>query len=162
MRAERRVNLGDITQRAILIEELSTAAAPGVNAWHNVSITPARPKASQHQHGYYRAVLVPLAKTFLNATQGGDDDGDDFDEESTHNWLKNYLRPIPVVNRKTGEELGVTTKSHSLYTVAEMAEFIDDVTNLLVENGVRVPKPDKNYREMDEQQDRRNASLAWA
>ncbi len=142
MRVDRKINLSDRLQRAILLEELSTA-----KGWHNVSLSPARPKATHPQHGYYRCVVCPLAKIWLNDTQGANDNGEDFDEKSAHEWLKNHLRGIPVMNKTTGEYLGTVTKSHAEYTVAEMASFIDDVVELLTKCGVNVPPPTKDYAE---------------
>lgn len=142
MRTQRKVNLSDPMQRALLVQEIMSATGP-----HHVEISPARLKASEKQHGYYRAVLVPTAKLWLNETQGGDEWGDDFDEESTHNWLKTFLRGKPVVNRKTGEVVGMAASSHATYSMKDMAEFITDVMDLFDRNEVKYQKPDKDYRQ---------------
>src|SRR4051812_25940235 len=97
MRISRKVNLCDIVQMAILFDELSQGRSrPGGKNWHNISVSPARVKATYAQHAFYRAVVLPIAKRFLNETQGGDETGEDFDEESAHWWLKTTLRPIPI------------------------------------------------------------------
>ncbi len=142
MRIDRKVNLSDIVQKAILLQELSTSGG-----MHNVSVGPARAKATHPQHAYYRAVVVPLAKAWLNETQGGQDDGEDFDEDSAHNWLKNHLRGKQIVRPSDGEVIGVAAKSHAEYSVKEMIEFVDDVVALLKDCGVNVPPPDRDYRE---------------
>lgn len=136
MRIDRKINLGDITERAILYQELAAG-----NGFHNVSISPARRGASTPQHRYYRGIVVPLAKAWLNETQGGADDGEDYDEDGAHWFLKIALRPIPIVNKRTGEQIGVTAKSHAKYSLPEMCEYIDEVVKLLADNGVKVPPP---------------------
>ncbi len=141
MRIDRKVNLSDIVQKAILLQELSTSGG-----MHTVYVNPARAKASQAQHGYYRAVVVPLAKAWLNETQGGQDDGEDFDEESAHNWLKNHLRGKQIVRPSDGEVIGIAAKSHAEYSVKDMIEFVDDVVDLLRQCDVNVPPPDRNYQ----------------
>lgn len=140
MRIERKVNLSDLTQRAILLEEVTSA-----RGWHNVSFAPARAKATHPQHGYYRAVVLPLAKAWLNETQGGDDQGHDFSEDEAHEWLKLHLRPIPVVDKRTGEQVSTIAASHSTYTVKDMLEFIDEVIDLLRKFDVNVPPPSREY-----------------
>ncbi len=135
MRIERKIDFSNILERAIFQEELSQT-----KGWHNVKVGPARRMASTPQHRFYRGVLVPLAKAYLTESQG-----EELDESSTHWFLKTTLRPIPVVN-KDGEEIGVTAKSHGLYELPEMMEFIDDVVKLLTDCGVKVPPPDKDYR----------------
>lgn len=137
MRVERKINLSDFVQRAVLLQELSEA-----KGWHNVEVSPARPKASQQQHSYYRAVVLPIAKLWLCENQG-----EDFDDTSAHEFLKSSLRGKPVADPETGEQIGTIAKSHSEYTTREMVEFVDDVVELLRRFDVPVPPPDPEWRE---------------
>ena len=137
------INLEDAEQWRILQAEL--AAMKGVV---EVTIVKKRKKASREQFGYFFGVVLPIAKRFLNETQGGNEYGDDYADDEADEWLKHYLRGRPVINKKTGEVIGTVVPSKAKFDTKAMAEFVDDVIDLLKKNGYLVPPPDKAYREI--------------
>lgn len=142
MRIERKLNLSDPTHKGILFQEIGLAGG-----WHNVAMSPARAKARQAQFGYYFAVVLPLATQWLNETQGGIDEDTEYSDHEADIWLKTYLRGVPVADPRTGEQLSTIVPSKAAFTTKQMFEFTDDVVALLRKFGVKVPPPDKNWRD---------------
>jgi hypothetical protein len=143
----------DPIERAVLISELSQ-----LRGRLHVTVTPKRkaPLMAKHsQHGYYRPVVQPIVRQFLNETQGGMDDGDggirEFTPDEAHHWIKSYLAERgligrPVVNRN-GEPRGFVVPSCGNMTARQMWDFTDHVVTFLTGQGYRVPPPNKQWRE---------------
>lgn len=144
----------DAIQRAVLIDEIVHLKCGRIH----VTVTPKRKapaKARQVQHGYYRAVVLPVVRRFLNDTQGGMPDGDgfrEFTDAEAHDWIKRELATdgiigVPVVNKRTGEQTGYVTPSCADMGIMEMFRFTEAVAARMTREGCRVPPPDKNWRE---------------
>lgn len=147
MRIDRKCNLSDPTVKGIILQEIATSTG-----MHNISVGPARRrKATQEQFGYYFDVVLPLAKQFLNESQGGLEDGEEvieYGDKEADIWLKGYLRGRPVFSKTTGEQIHIAIPSKAFWDTKQMFEYTEDVVKLLRDNNVPVPPPDKNYKEL--------------
>ena len=99
-----------------------------------------RNKASALQHGYWRAVVVPMV-----AEETGDD------EESVHEELKRLLLPTVTRtwrNRKTGKRRRQTVRlSLADLDTKQMTDLIDRARLWAAEFlNVEIPEPDKAWR----------------
>jgi hypothetical protein len=146
----------DAIQRAVLIDEIVHLKCGRIH----VTITPKRKapaKARQIQHGYYRAVVLPFVRRFLNETQGGMPDGDgfrDFTPDEAHVWMKAEAAAegvigAPVIDKRTG-----TVKSYVVPSCAGMSTIaMYRMTEFACERLAREderwrpPPPDRNWRE---------------
>jgi hypothetical protein len=119
----------------------------------HVMVTPKlrRPPASREQHGYYRAVVLPIARLWMNQTQGGMPDSyggfRDFTADEAHRWLKNELLGKPMHDPNTGEILSVCAPSCAKMNTKQMFQFTERVVDFLTYLGQTVPPPDKLWRE---------------
>jgi hypothetical protein len=156
MKIDRPVDFDDPTQWSILFDELRR-----IKGRKRVQVWTERRKAKPNQFGYYFQVILPIAKDFLNETQGGDEQGNDLDEDDTDLWLKNHLRGRDVYNKRTGEYMGRVIPSKAVWDTHERYTFVDDVIALLRAGGVkRIPPSDKNWREARERAMREQRSVA--
>ncbi len=110
---------------------------------------------TQKQHAYYRSVVAPIARRWLNETQGGMPDGKggfrDFTKKESHEWWKDTLLGQPIVHPKTGEVLqGVVSPSCAELSEVQMFDFTEAVADTLRSFGARVPLPDKDWKEARE------------
>jgi hypothetical protein len=142
MAIRRPINFSDPTQWAVLFDELRQ-----LKGIYEVAVTRKRRKATLEQFGYYFGVVLPLAKQWLNDTQGGPDAESEYTEAETDVWLKCHFLGTPVIDKATGEQMSVIAPSKATFNTRQMAEFVDDVIRLLTSFKVPVPPPDKNYRE---------------
>lgn len=79
-----------------------------------------RKKRSQNQNAYYWAVVVPAITKALN------DLGEMLTDASTHEFLKYRNLKQVLVNKETGEELGVYGGSTSALTTFQFGLYLDD------------------------------------
>lgn len=149
------VNTEDVQQRLTLLDELHDLFRRG--GVYEVTIVKKRRKATREQFGYFYSVVIPLAKRFLDDTQGGPEAEEYFSDDEADQWLKHHLRGVPVVNKKTGEQIGTVVPRKRDFSTKEMAEYVDDVVDFLKKQGVHVPPPDKHYRERLNKQSIREA-----
>jgi hypothetical protein len=147
MKIDRTINFDNPSEWAVFFDELRRLKGPQrVQVWRE------RRKARQQQFGYYFGVLLPLAKDYLNETQGGKDEDTGFDENDADVWLKTELRGREIYNKQTGEYLGKVIPSKATWDTAQMAAFVTDVMALLAKGGVKVPAPDRNWRALQQEQ----------
>ena len=79
-----------------------------------------RKKRSQNQNAYYWAVVVPTITQALN------DSGEMLNDATVHEFLKYRNLKQILVNRDTGEELGVYGASTTGLTVFQFSLYLDD------------------------------------
>jgi hypothetical protein len=141
MPIKRTIDFSDAQHWAVLFDELRRLKGP-----HEVQVTRKRVKASAAQFGFYHGVVLPLAKDWLNETQGGNAAGEDYTEAEADDWLKSHLLGKPVIDKRTGEQVGTIAPSKATFDTKQMSDFVNDVIDLLTRFGVRVPPADREYR----------------
>jgi hypothetical protein len=139
---DRDINVSQPNEWAVFFDELRQ-----LKGVHSVEIHKRRRKASQEQHGYYRAVVLPIARRWLNETQGGIEDDRDYTDAEAHVWLKAEFAGRPVIDPKTGECRSPIAKSCAEMSSVEMFELTDAVVQHLHNQWWRVPPPDREWRE---------------
>lgn len=139
----------DKVQLGIAMAELGECSEKIVH----ITVTPKRRKSPARiaQHGYYRACVLPIARMFMNESQGGmpDETGGfrPFTADEVHTWLKVKLIGNPTVNTTTGEIDVSVVPSCARMSAKEMFHFTELVIEFLKQNEVNMPPPDPGWRE---------------
>lgn len=99
---------------------------------------------TKEQRGYYRGVVLPIARAALYDA-GWDEITDD---ETCHEFLLTNFSRTKIVNKSTGEVIEFTQRTRSK-DVPEMGKFIDQVRDHILEFcGVRIPEPNEPCRQL--------------
>lgn len=89
---------------------------------HYFSVTKARPHRTLSQNNFWWAAVVPAIRRGLE-----DAWGEKLSDEQAHEFLKAQFLSQPVVNRETGEQIGLLPGSTATLTTEEFGELIDKV-----------------------------------
>jgi hypothetical protein len=127
--------LADPVQRQVLFQGIRA-----LTGWHRVTVEPMR-RASPAARGYLHGLCIPMLADYLAETQG-----ERFSDDEAWEWAKAQFRGREVVDRVTGEARVIGRSTADLGGLA-LFEFTEKVRAWLLDRGVDVPEPDKNWRE---------------
>lgn len=103
-----------------------------------ITIEKAKKKVSRNQHGFYRAVVLPLVTSFIR------DFGNDVTTEEVHNWAKKEHGAHRDITLPNGEVVS-NPKSMADYTTIEAKTLVDGLTQWAASFNLEIPDPSTDY-----------------
>lgn len=112
-------NTRDPNQYARLVRHISTLP-PDL---YRIEITRIRDQRSGSQNAYYWAVVLPHVAIAMRETSGEQE----IDSYDVHEFFKGRLLTRHIVDRETGESIGVVTRSTAELTTEEFADYLNKI-----------------------------------
>lgn len=141
MPIDRVINFDDPASVGTLYQEIAT-----LKGWQQVRVNRKVRKATWEQFKWYYGCILPRMKAWISETQGGNEEGDDLSDEEADNFLKREFCGKEMHNPATGEYMGKTTPLKRYWDIRTMVEFVEDVLTLARQNGIKIPPPDRDWK----------------
>jgi hypothetical protein len=129
------VNLSNPPEKGMLLDKIR-----GMDGSYRLEIVKHRKRRSDRQNRYYWGAFMQPFADYLSAQ------GETVTADEVHSMFKAKFLRSTVIDRKTGEAIGVKVKSTAELSTEEFNEYLDKVGMWLSERGFQVPEPEV-YRE---------------
>lgn len=124
-----RVNFSDPASKADFLRRLSQLRGDFI-----VDLKRVRANRTQGQNALYWSVYVPAFQRALR------DHGEVISQQLAHDLLKHKFLATPLVNPRTGEQIGVRTRSTTELDTKEFSQYLEDIEQWLANDfGVVMP-----------------------